>query len=174
MRNQGWRAAFSPFPPQLPAHDPAPGASPLRARSFEGMHAINAGLWGRSANITVVGDHGNWGRVFREAKPGEQGMPAFSVQDVAAQLSIPAFDFVKVRGALCGVYVRSARQAPACVCVPPSPGSLSPTRDPVLTSSLCPPASPVRRLTLRGRRAWCLRPAAILGGSRTQRSCRSR
>lgn len=26
------------------------------------MHPINAGLWGRTANITVKASHGNWGK----------------------------------------------------------------------------------------------------------------
>lgn len=41
---------------------------------------MNVGLWGRTANITQTGFHGNWGQVFKEAEPGESGMPAFSVQ----------------------------------------------------------------------------------------------
>lgn len=35
---------------------------PLCCR-LKGVHPINAGLWGRSANITVKANHGNWGKV---------------------------------------------------------------------------------------------------------------
>jgi len=27
------------------------------------VHPINAGLWGRTANITAKASHGNWGKV---------------------------------------------------------------------------------------------------------------
>lgn len=68
-------------------------------KSFKKVHALNAGLWGHRANITMVmksSSHGNWGRVFREAQEGEEGMPAYGVQDIADMLDIPAFDFVKI------------------------------------------------------------------------------
>ncbi|KAL4857493.1 Glycosyltransferase family protein 64 protein C5 [Chlorella vulgaris] len=66
-------------------------------KQFKGVHALNAGLWSHAANITVTTtEHGNWGRVFREAGEGERGMPAYSVQDLATLLSIPAFDLVKI------------------------------------------------------------------------------
>lgn len=65
-------------------------------QGFKNVHAVNAGLWGRSADIVLAGSHGYWGRVFREAKGGEKGMPAHSVQDIAKKLGIPAFDFVKI------------------------------------------------------------------------------
>lgn len=35
-------------------------------------------------------------QVFREAQEGEEGMPAYGVQDIADMLDIPAFDFVKI------------------------------------------------------------------------------
>lgn len=35
-------------------------------------------------------------QVFRESKPGEAGMPALSVKDIAAMFNIPRFDFVKI------------------------------------------------------------------------------
>ncbi len=34
--------------------------------------------------------------MFREARDGEQGMPAYGVQSLADMLGIPAFDFVKI------------------------------------------------------------------------------
>ena len=49
-------------------------------RRLPKVHPLNVGLWGRTANITQTGFHGNWGRVFKEAEPGQPGMPAFSVQ----------------------------------------------------------------------------------------------
>ncbi|KAL4855450.1 hypothetical protein ACK3TF_003986 [Chlorella vulgaris] len=66
-------------------------------KQFEGVYALQAGLWGRAANITVTTtQHDNWGRIFGEAQLGQEGMPAFSVQDVAAKFDIPAFDFMKI------------------------------------------------------------------------------
>jgi hypothetical protein len=60
------------------------------------VHRLKAGLWGRAANITQVADDGDWGKVFQEAPPGEPGLPAYSVADVAARYNISAFDYVKI------------------------------------------------------------------------------
>lgn len=46
---------------------------PCRLLRLDKMHALNAGLWSRSANITVTGDHGAWGRVRGR---GVQGSPS--------------------------------------------------------------------------------------------------
>lgn len=54
--------------------------TPPPLRSLTNVHAINAGLWGRTANISLTGSHGNWGKVFKETEPGQPGMPAYSVQ----------------------------------------------------------------------------------------------
>jgi hypothetical protein len=54
----------------------------LNTAGFTGVHRVNAGLWGRQANITVSsGDCKGceWGRTFRETLPGEKGVPAYSV-----------------------------------------------------------------------------------------------
>ncbi|KAI7839152.1 hypothetical protein COHA_007155 [Chlorella ohadii] len=64
--------------------------------TLKDVHPINAGLWGRTANITAKASHGNWGKVFQEAEEGQPGMPAYSVTDVARQAGVPAFDFVKI------------------------------------------------------------------------------
>jgi len=55
-------------------------SSPTLHRRLPKVHPLNVGLWGRTANITQTGFHGNWGRVFKEAEPGQSGMPAYSVQ----------------------------------------------------------------------------------------------
>lgn len=79
--------------------EPDPSNFDMLKRNTAGLpkvHPMNVGLWGRTANITQTGFHGNWGRVFKEAEPGESGMPAFSVQDLAKKAGVPAFDFVKI------------------------------------------------------------------------------
>lgn len=42
---------------------PLAAPSPPPGHRLKGVHPINAGLWGRSANITVKANHGNWGKV---------------------------------------------------------------------------------------------------------------
>ena len=56
-------------PPAHPCHHSRSGCCRLK-----GVHPINAGLWGRSANITVKANHGNWGKV------GPGRLPAFFVR----------------------------------------------------------------------------------------------
>lgn len=59
-----------------------PSNPPLPSASFEGVHLVNGGLWGRTANITLSSGGGRgaeWGKVFREAQPGEEGIPAYGV-----------------------------------------------------------------------------------------------
>lgn len=65
--------------------------------SLDGIHPIQAGLWGRKARIGLAGSHGEWGNVFK-AKPwySPGGMQAYSVSDLAKMYDIPAFDFVKI------------------------------------------------------------------------------
>jgi FkbM family methyltransferase len=68
-----------------------------QTQGLEGVHTLNAGLWGRKARIGQTGDHGAWGKVFREKRALERGgMQAFGVADIAARFDIPAFDFVKI------------------------------------------------------------------------------
>ncbi|EFN59141.1 hypothetical protein CHLNCDRAFT_137966 [Chlorella variabilis] len=63
---------------------------------FSDVHRVRAGLWSRQANITQSFDDGDWGKIFRETAPGEAGLPAYSVADIAAKYNIPAFDYVKI------------------------------------------------------------------------------
>ena len=44
-----------------------PSAEGARACRLENVHVLKAGLWGRKANITLVEDQGEWGRVSRAA-----------------------------------------------------------------------------------------------------------
>ena len=83
----------------LPTHATPRPACPLpppRARRFSDVHRVRAGLWSRQANITQSFDDGDWGKIFRETAPGEAGLPAYSVADIAAKYNIPAFDYVKI------------------------------------------------------------------------------
>lgn len=75
-------AAHSAQPARRRHTTPAAYHAPLQPCRFSKVHAVNAGLWGRSANITMAsgGKLGQeWGKVFREAAPGEDGVPAYSV-----------------------------------------------------------------------------------------------
>lgn len=66
-------------------------------KEFNGVHAVNGGLWGHKARIGQTGHHGEWGKVFKEKSvfsPG--GLQAFGVKDLAEMYDIPAFDFVKI------------------------------------------------------------------------------
>lgn len=63
-------------------HSILPFLPPASAHRFSKVHAVNGGLWGRTANITLAGSTKlgqEWGKVFREARPGEDGIPAYSV-----------------------------------------------------------------------------------------------
>ena len=65
--------------------------------AFAGVHAVNAGLWGRKAHIGQAGSHGEWGKVFKELPwYSSGGLQAYGVADLAAMHDIPAFDFVKI------------------------------------------------------------------------------
>lgn len=64
-------------------------------------------------------------QIFREATAGEEGLRAYSVKDIAAQLDIPAFDFVKIdiegglgafAAAACDRTYGSAPNLPALCC----------------------------------------------------------
>lgn len=82
------------------AVEPDPGnfqALVTQTRSLQGVHVLNAGLWGRRARIGQTGDHGAWGRVFKEFPLWKRGgMQAYPVTHIAKQFGIEAFDFVKI------------------------------------------------------------------------------
>jgi len=64
---------------------------------LEGVHVINAGLWGRKSRIGLVGQHGEWGNVFKEKRWWQtEGTLAYGVSDLAKMFGITAFDFVKI------------------------------------------------------------------------------
>ena len=66
---------------------------------FTGVHALQAGLWGRTANVTEVsGVKAEWGKVYREAQGAEieGATPAYAVGDIAAMYNVPAWDLVKI------------------------------------------------------------------------------
>lgn len=75
-----WHRALVPVPLKLHPRPAHLSAHPLHCR-FDKVHALQAGLWGRTANITLESGRVGfeWGNVFREAKAGEQGIPAYSV-----------------------------------------------------------------------------------------------
>ena len=64
--------------------------------AFTGVHPINAGLWGWRARIGLAGSHGEWGYVFQEVGPKEEGKQAYGVKDLARMHKIPKFDLVKI------------------------------------------------------------------------------
>lgn len=63
-------------------------------KGLENVHIVHGGLWNESGNIKLVGDHGDWGRVFKKVEDG--GSKAFSVADLQAMFSIDSFDLVKL------------------------------------------------------------------------------
>jgi FkbM family methyltransferase len=64
---------------------------------LDGVHVINAGLWGKKARIGQAGQHGEWGKVFKEKRWYQRGgMQAYGVNDLAKMFDIPAFDMVKI------------------------------------------------------------------------------
>lgn len=67
----------------------------LNVGTVQGVHPINAGLWGRKARIGQSGNHGEWGKIFSEVTKGP-GMQAYSVNDLARKFNVPGFDFVKI------------------------------------------------------------------------------
>lgn len=58
------------------------------------IHLVQGGLWNESANITLVGNHGDWGRVFQKVDEG--GTRAFSMADLQEEYGIESFDLVKM------------------------------------------------------------------------------
>mmetsp|Transcript_7862 Transcript_7862/g.15814 ORF Transcript_7862/g.15814 Transcript_7862/m.15814 type:complete len:399 (-) Transcript_7862:52-1248(-) len=58
------------------------------------VHLVHGGLWNESGNIKLVGDHGDWGRVFQKVEEG--GSRAFSVADLQEMHGIDSFDLVKL------------------------------------------------------------------------------
>lgn len=68
---------------------------------LSGVEHVNAGLWGRTSVIGLVGDHGDWGKVFKELsvddlKAGTKGIRSYSVTDLAKKFGLPHFDLVKI------------------------------------------------------------------------------
>lgn len=69
----------------------------MNTAAFKNVHPVNAGLWGRKANIGQIGNHGEWGYVFQEVSDKDKdGMQAYGVWDLAKMHNIPAFDFIKI------------------------------------------------------------------------------
>lgn len=130
-------------------------------------------------------------QVFREAAPGEEGMPAFSVADVAAAAGVPSFDFVKVdieggpKGGvewwMCVVEGASYGFLPAplrrlqlpTTCKPAGPVQPAAAAAQLLRSRLLARAPP-KHARSQAPRAWCLGRGRTCRGSRRPRWCRWR
>lgn len=66
-------------------------------KSLEKVHVINAGLWNETGKLKLTGNHGDWGRVFKKVPDSDQeGMLAYSVQDLLKKFDIPRFDLIKM------------------------------------------------------------------------------
>lgn len=66
-------------------------------KHLENVHRINAGLWNETTKIKLTGNHGDWGRIFKKVpNSDEDGMLAYSVQDLLKKFDIPRFDLIKM------------------------------------------------------------------------------
>ena len=152
---------------------------PCPPRRFTDVYPLNAGLWGRAANITLAlkdssGPGGEWGKVFREAQANETegAIPAYSVGDIAAMFDVPAFDFVKID--IEGTVVAAALPTQeGRVVLAPGSAAARPPLPPALTASACLPA---RLLPLREQapKGWCLLRGPTSAGRTGHESSRSK
>lgn len=66
-------------------------------QQLKNVHRINAGLWNETTKIKLSGNHGDWGRIFKKVPDSdEEGMLAYSVQDLLKKFDIPRFDLIKM------------------------------------------------------------------------------